>query len=81
MSNKIKVLVQSPAVIQDSSGHPLLPGRAYDVVRDARIDDFISEGFLTEFVPAEEVEEKVEVKKAATPTKTQRSQETDSANQ
>ena len=81
MSSKIKVIVQSPAVIQDSNGQPLLPGQTYDVVSDVRIQSFISEGFLTELIPAEEVEEKAEVKKAATPTKTQRTQETDSANQ
>jgi hypothetical protein len=81
MSSKIKVIVQSPAVIHDSNGQPLLPGQTYNVVRDARIQDFISEGFLTEVISAEEVEEKTETKKAATPTKPQRSQETDSANQ
>lgn len=81
MSNKIKVLVQAPAVIHDSAGRPLSPGQAYSVVRDSRINDLISEGFLTELPVAEEAEEKAEVKKPATPTKTQRSQETDSANQ
>jgi hypothetical protein len=75
--SKQKVLVQSRHVIFDDAGAQMSPGEIYTVDNSHRIEDLISEGFLSLVPEAIASEPKEETKKIAVQTKNVKAQTTE----
>ncbi len=76
--SQIKVLVQTPHVIQNDNGNPMSPGYTYSVKDSPRIQQFISEGDLTVISEPDVVANEEPAKKVA--PKNLKDQETASVN-